>query len=126
MWCKLAGMRTALTTVLLAASLAFGFACSDDSKEDIGPGLDASGQIADGGSLVDAQPSVDAMPQPLPDAMPQAAALGDLCGQDAEGLTCGEGLACCYPCGIQGCEFTCTQACDDNQPGCFNSCFLLP
>ena len=120
-------MRTTLATVLLSASFAItASACSDDSKEDIDPSFDASGQAADASAGADAQPSADAMEQVGPDAMAQAAALGEICGQDAEGLACGDGLACCYPCGIAGCDFTCTQACDENIPGCSNGCFALP
>lgn len=33
---------------------------------------------------------------------------GEVC--DPEASHCGEGLACCYPCGIEGCAFECTVA----------------
>jgi hypothetical protein len=48
---------------------------------------------------------------------------GELC---APGQTpaCGQGLSCCYPCGVQGCDFTCTQTCTD--PQCSGGCPLLP
>lgn len=121
-------MRTTFTTaLLLVVSLSLSaLACSDDAEDNLNPQPDASGQVtSDAGATSDAQPRADAMPQPLADAMPQAA-LGELCGQDAEGITCGTELACCYPCGIPGCEFTCTQACDDGDPGCFGGCFALP
>jgi len=119
-------MRTTFTTALLSVSLSFAaLACSDDAKDNLNPAPDASGQVtSDAGATSDAQPSADATTQPLADAM--QAALGELCGQDAEGLTCGADLACCYPCGIPGCEFTCTQACDDGDPGCSGGCFALP
>jgi len=51
--------------------------------------------------------------------------LGDVgapCGPD--GGPCKEGLACCYPCGIMGCEYECTLPCDDNEPGCEDGCYL--
>tara|TARA_R110002096_G_scaffold16898_9_gene57929 strand:+ start:50228 stop:50590 length:363 start_codon:yes stop_codon:yes gene_type:complete len=120
-------MRTTAYSALLAASLALGVsACSEDSKENVEP-ADASAQSADAsGSAADAQPGVDAQAQAGSDAMPQAAVLGERCGQDAEGLSCGAGLACCYPCGIQGCEFTCTEACTDDGPGCVSGCTLFP
>lgn len=53
-------------------------------------------------------------------------AIGALCGQSAGGAMCAQGLACCYPCGIPGCDFKCTTPCDPNSPGCMNGCMLLP
>jgi hypothetical protein len=48
--------------------------------------------------------------------------VGDPCGPD--GGPCQEGLACCYPCGIQGCIFECTVPCDDDEPGCEGGCYM--
>ena len=47
---------------------------------------------------------------------------GDPCGGDAG--PCVEGLACCYPCGIQGCQNKCAVPCDD--PWCSGGCPMLP
>ena len=55
---------------------------------------------------------------------PALGGVGDLCGQD--GGDCQEGLACCYPCGIAGCQFKCAVPCDDNDPGCSGGCFMYP
>ena len=52
---------------------------------------------------------------------------GQPCGQSAEGATCKSGLVCCYPCGIEGCDFTCTVPCEAGSPGCSDDgCLLLP
>jgi len=40
--------------------------------------------------------------------------LGDVCDETAD--ACGAGLACCYPCGIPGCDFECVPA--DTGGGC--------
>jgi hypothetical protein len=50
---------------------------------------------------------------------------GGACGQDADGGACVAGLACCYPCGIPGCTFTCTVPCDPADPECSNGCLML-
>jgi hypothetical protein len=39
---------------------------------------------------------------------------------------CGEGLTCCYPCGIPDCEFVCEPTCDPGTPECFGGCLLRP
>lgn len=39
---------------------------------------------------------------------------GDVC--DPASSHCGDGLACCYPCGIEGCEFECTAAIEGECP----------
>lgn len=52
--------------------------------------------------------------------------LGALCGQSAGGASCAPGLACCYPCGIPGCDFQCTTPCQPGQPGCSNGCMMYP
>jgi hypothetical protein len=52
--------------------------------------------------------------------------LGGLCGSSADGGVCADGLACCYPCGIGGCSFTCTTPCNAGDPGCFEGCLALP
>jgi len=55
-----------------------------------------------------------------------AAGEGQLCGSSANEAMCGPGLACCYPCGIRGCDFVCTVACDPSEPGCANGCIPAP
>ncbi|MBX3269016.1 MAG: hypothetical protein KF729_02075 [Sandaracinaceae bacterium] len=49
---------------------------------------------------------------------------GEVCG--AEVGACGAGLACCYPCGIPGCDFRCVPACDPSEPGCAGGCVPRP
>jgi hypothetical protein len=39
---------------------------------------------------------------------------------------CSDGLACCYPCGVPGCERICTVPCDRGEPYCFGGCYLYP
>ena len=46
-------------------------------------------------------------------------AAGDVCLQ---GGGCGTGLSCCYPCGIQGCPWTCTPSCAPGDPECSGGC----
>ncbi|MBI4956105.1 MAG: putative metal-binding motif-containing protein [Myxococcales bacterium] len=36
---------------------------------------------------------------------------------------CGEGLSCCYPCGIPDCDFVCVPTC--TEPGCIGGCQLM-
>lgn len=48
--------------------------------------------------------------------------VGDPCGQN--GGDCKEGLECCYPCGIPGCIFQCTEPCDPTEPWCEGGCPL--
>jgi hypothetical protein len=50
--------------------------------------------------------------------------LGAVC--ETSGDTCGTSLACCYPCGMQGCDRVCTVPCDESAPGCANGCLQLP
>ena len=50
----------------------------------------------------------------------QAGDIGDPCGQD--GGDCKQGLVCCYPCGIQGCIFECSEPCDASEPWCEGGC----
>ncbi len=50
---------------------------------------------------------------------------GEVCGND-NSAECAPGLACCYPCGIQGCENRCEPICDDSQPGCSGGCWMYP
>ncbi len=47
---------------------------------------------------------------------------GDLCGGDLG--TCAPGLSCCYPCGIEGCDFICMPSCYDEW--CSGGCPLVP
>ena len=49
---------------------------------------------------------------------------GEVCNQYR---SCIDELACCYPCGIPGCESMCTVPCDDRvEPYCFRGCYLYP
>ncbi len=64
--------------------------------------------------------AVDCRPDAGPDGLPEGAA----CGGDLG--TCAEGLSCCYPCGIPGCENRCEPTCAPGTPGCFDGCFLRP
>jgi hypothetical protein len=98
-------------TLLLAAALAAG--CTGDS----GGGIDAA--VADA-AVIDAV-VIDG----------DVAALGEVCGASAldagTPVMCASQLACCYPCGIPGCSFTCTSPCDpDSDPGCVDGCMLVP
>ena len=54
----------------------------------------------------------------------QFAGPGESCG--AEGSICRPGLACCYPCGIPGCDWECTEPCDAGQGGCVDGCMMYP
>jgi hypothetical protein len=49
---------------------------------------------------------------------------GEVCQSDPQG--CAPGLACCYPCGIQGCQNTCMEPCDPVEPWCMGGCPLFP
>lgn len=111
-------MRPVLLTALLAVLACSGSAKDDSQPEADGATLSVDGAIADASAaeVADAMESIDA----------STGGVGDLCGEDGDGLLCGTGLACCYPCGIAGCEFTCTEACSDDEPGCSNGCIALP
>jgi hypothetical protein len=50
--------------------------------------------------------------------------LGEPCGPD--GGQCKPELACCYPCGIPGCLFTCSTPCDGSEPWCADGCPMVP
>ncbi len=52
----------------------------------------------------------------------QAGDIGDPCGQN--GGECKESLVCCYPCGIPGCIFECSEPCDATEPWCEGGCPL--
>ena len=112
-------MRTLWTSLLLATAVA----CSGSSGT---PTPDSGVFGLDDGSVPDARLANDASTADAgwPDA--QVGQLGEVCGQDADGLTCGGALACCYPCGLPGCNFTCTVACTGDDPSCSNGCQLLP
>jgi hypothetical protein len=65
------------------------------------------------------------------DAAPTAdggpAAEGDPCGPlDAGTVGCMTGLACCYPCGVPGCQEVCTLPCDPQDDSCVEGCRLVP
>jgi hypothetical protein len=42
------------------------------------------------------------------------------------GAPCAAGFSCCYPCGIEGCDFRCEPTCAPGTPGCAGGCFLRP
>jgi hypothetical protein len=50
---------------------------------------------------------------------------GDACGEGVVG-ECGDGLSCCYPCGIPGCTNVCEPTCAEGEPGCAGGCLLRP
>lgn len=49
---------------------------------------------------------------------------GDVCQNAPQ--ACDAGLSCCYPCGVQGCQNTCTPTCAPGDPGCMGGCYLYP
>lgn len=49
---------------------------------------------------------------------------GALCGQS--GGDCKPELVCCYPCGIQGCQWQCAVPCDEGEEWCAGGCPMLP
>jgi hypothetical protein len=53
-----------------------------------------------------------------------AVAAGGRC--TAGGAPCGAGYSCCYPCGVEGCEFQCEPTCASGTPACFDGCLLRP
>ena len=57
--------------------------------------------------------------------LPDVLQVGDVCGYEIE-AQCAEGLECCYPCGIQGCDFVCTVPCDENEIWCAGGCPMYP
>lgn len=56
---------------------------------------------------------------------PPTLGAGEQCGVGIEGV-CGDGLSCCYPCGIPGCTNVCEPTCTEGEPGCVGGCFLRP
>ncbi len=44
----------------------------------------------------------------------------------AASTDCPDGFACCYPCGIPGCELRCTPACSSSDPSCAGGCPAVP
>ncbi|MCP4445427.1 MAG: hypothetical protein GY811_08795 [Myxococcales bacterium] len=109
---------------LVLCSLALALACTDSHSDPNTPAPDATAEVKVDAAVADANSS------PLPDATVNIDArvgeLGETCGSDAEGLACGEGLACCYPCGIEGCDFKCMSACNEELPVCSGGCLLAP
>jgi hypothetical protein len=49
---------------------------------------------------------------------------GAPCGPD--GGDCQEGLVCCYPCGMEGCQWKCQEPCDATEPWCVDGCPVMP
>ena len=47
--------------------------------------------------------------------------LVELCTDDGQ---CAAGLLCCYPCGIDGCDFVCEPTCSPGTPGCVGGCIM--
>ena len=70
-------------------------------------------------ATVDAAARPDAAVKPRP----KLGKLGDICAKGSRAMnldegpmsrpvvTCGPGLICCYPCGIQGCDSVCKKTC---------------
>lgn len=84
-------------------------------------------------TIPDVQPPEDTIPDVQPpedsilDAPPDVEELGDigdLCGPD--GGDCKPELVCCYPCGIEGCQFQCMTPCDEDEIWCSGGCPMLP
>lgn len=48
---------------------------------------------------------------------------GSTCGSSGD---CGEGLSCCYPCGVPGCDDLCQPTCDPSSPSCVDGCVAVP
>jgi hypothetical protein len=69
-----------------------------------------------GGPLLSSPLAVPLQGGPLQD--------GDVCQNTP--YACDAGLACCYPCGIQGCQNTCMPACPPGTPWCIGECPLFP
>lgn len=62
-------------------------------------------------------------PSGVPSACPHLGE-GEPCDPDAS--LCQVGLACCYPCGVPGCEDICEVVCDPAHPACVDGCLLRP
>jgi hypothetical protein len=50
--------------------------------------------------------------------------LGEVCVPNEN--SCGQGLACCYPCGVEGCDFVCEPRCAAGSAGCIDGCVPKP
>lgn len=50
--------------------------------------------------------------------------LGEVCEPNEN--SCGQGLACCYPCGVEGCDFVCEAPCAPGSAGCIDGCVAKP
>jgi hypothetical protein len=66
------------------------------------------------------------VPSTLPpgSACAEVGEVGATCDPGAS--ACAPGLACCYPCGIPGCDYSCTPACEEGTPGCAGGCIPVP
>ena len=144
-------MRTA-SAALFALCLATLSGCPSITADDMNAPFDAaivdrsapvpdSASPADLASMPDLSRSLDLAQAPdlstqsdlgsrpdlatAPDLAGNFAGAGDPCGQSANGRACAQGLVCCYPCGIPGCQYRCQTPCAAG-PACINGCPLLP
>lgn len=126
-------LRCVALAIVLAVAVAPACARDPASPSDLSAAADlravdlaAAGDLA---SPVDLSAPVDlASPGDLAraaDLVVGVAMEGERCGQSANGRACAGNLACCYPCGVPGCDWQCTPPCDPG-PGCANGCRLLP
>jgi hypothetical protein len=72
----------------------------------------------------------DVLADVVADVPTDTADLTDLAGPGepcvSGGNDCRPGLVCCYPCGIPGCDWECTEPCDAGEPACSNGCLMYP
>jgi len=116
-------LATALLSLLAACSSGGGGSTSGGVA---GGGGDAAGQGGSGGGVTTGEVTTGGGGGGGQGGAGAAAGEGQLCGSSANDAMCGPGLACCYPCGIRGCDFVCTVACDPSEPGCANGCIPAP
>ena len=95
----------------------------DDNDPDVYPAPDNTEPCVCDGIDQNCNGIIDDFPCDIP--CPAPIQEGDLCGGSIPG-TCDEGLTCCYPCGIQGCDNICTPTCDPNEPWCSDGCPMYP
>lgn len=96
------------------ATLIDGAVATIDASVDV---VDAAPDVVDAGARVDARAKVVAPPRPTLTDDDEGAPVGkhgDVCrrgerhlGDPGRVVSCGPGLSCCYPCGIQGCDWVC-------------------
>lgn len=91
--------------------------CWDYSDCDVG-------QICKGASFCPC-PNMCGMMEMAGDCVADAGAdVGELCSNGND--DCKKDLVCCYPCGIEGCDWQCDYPCDDNEVWCAGGCPMYP